>query len=233
MKLLAFETSGEACSVALYLDGEIAQRICYTPRRHGELVLEMAQGLLADAGIGLAALDALAFGQGPGSFTGVRIAAAVVQGAAFGAGLPAVPVSTLAAMAQGAFRRAASRQTLVALDARMDQVYWGAYRLDGAGCIGLDGDESVLAPDFVPPPRDGGWFGVGNGWQAHGARLRARLGDRLNGCDPDLVCEAQDIAQIAVGLFRQGGGVTAEAAMPVYLRDQVVSVEPPKRGIRS
>ena len=131
MKLLAIDTSGDACSAALFLDGVIEQRLDPTPRRHGELLLPMMQALLESAGIGLDALDAIAFGRGPGSFTGVRIAVAVAQGGAFGAGCPTVPVSTLAAMAVGEYRRTGRRRVLAALDARMGEVYWGVYERSG------------------------------------------------------------------------------------------------------
>ncbi|MBK1701231.1 tRNA (adenosine(37)-N6)-threonylcarbamoyltransferase complex dimerization subunit type 1 TsaB [Thiococcus pfennigii] len=221
MKLLAFDTSGEACSVALWCDGDVRQRLERVPRRHGELVLAMADGLLAEAGLRLAGLDALAFARGPGSFTGVRIATAVVQGAAFGADLPVVPVSTLAATARGAFRLHGAQRCLVAIDARMDQVYWGAYRLAAEGAIELEGDEAVLAPDAVPVPADAAWYGVGSGWQAYRAALHARLAGRLTGELAEVFCEAQDVAHLAADLFAREGGVAAEAALPVYLRDRV------------
>ncbi|MBK1732184.1 tRNA (adenosine(37)-N6)-threonylcarbamoyltransferase complex dimerization subunit type 1 TsaB [Thiococcus pfennigii] len=221
MKLLAFDTSGEACSVALWCDGDVRQRLERVPRRHGELVLAMADGLLAEAGLRLAGLDALAFARGPGSFTGVRIATAVVQGAAFGADLPVVPVSTLAATAHGAFRQQGVRRCLVAIDARMDQVYWGAYRLAADGAPELVGDEAVLAPEAVPVPADADWYGVGSGWQAHRAALHARLAGRLTGELAEVFCEAQDVAHLAADLFAREGGVAAEAALPVYLRDRV------------
>ncbi|AGA90850.1 universal bacterial protein YeaZ [Thioflavicoccus mobilis 8321] len=221
MKLLAFDTSGEACSVALWCDGDLRQRLQRVPRRHGELVLGMAEELLAEAGVRLAGLDALAFGRGPGSFTGVRIATAVVQGAAFGADLPVVPVSTLAATARGAFRLHGARHCLVAVDARMDQVYWGAYRIAAEGDARLEGEEAVLVPEAVPMPAGAGWHGVGSGWQAYREALHARLAGRLVGEFAEVVCEAQDVAHLAVGLFADGAGVAAEAAMPVYLRDRV------------
>ena len=152
MKLLAIDTSGDACSAALLLDGEIVQHAELAPRRHGELILPMMQGLLDQAGIALGALDALAFGRGPGSFTGVRIAAAVIQGAAFGAGLPVVPVSTLAALAQGQFRRGGQQRLLSALDARMNEVYWGGFTIGPDALATPCGAELVCPPGQAPLP---------------------------------------------------------------------------------
>jgi tRNA threonylcarbamoyladenosine biosynthesis protein TsaB len=223
MRLLAIDTSGEACSAALLTDSRVRQRLSRQPRRHGELILAMIEGLLAEAGLGLGHLDALAFGRGPGSFTGVRIATAVVQGLAFGADLPVVPVSTLAALAQGRFRSGGIGRTLVALDARMAEAYWGCYVVDEGGLARLQGEEEVNAPEVVRLPPDGGWHGVGNGWTAHGAVLRRRLGPRLESVSADPVCESWDIAVLAAADFTAGRWVAAESALPVYLRDRVTA----------
>lgn len=221
MKLLAFDTSGEACSVALMVAGETRQRLVRAPRRHGELVLEMAAALLTEDALKLSDLDALAFGRGPGSFTGIRIAAAVVQGAAFGAGLPVVPISTLAAIAQGAYRRHGLRRCLVAVDARMGQVYWGQYQIAKDGAARLEGDEAVLDPNAAPRPQDAGWHGIGDGWQAYGEALHRRLGMLMAGVTGGLVCEAQDVARLASDALAHGESVLADQAVPVYLRDRV------------
>ena len=135
MKLLAIDTSEDACSAALCVGDEILERFEIAPRRHTELILPMMDGLLAEAGLSLRGLDALAFARGPGSFTGIRIATSIVQGAALGAGLAVVPVSSLQALAQGARRLHGAGQVLSALDARMREVYWGAYRADDAGIM--------------------------------------------------------------------------------------------------
>lgn len=221
MKLLAIDTSGDACSAALLLDGEIVQHAELAPRRHGELILPMMQGLLDQAGIALGALDALAFGRGPGSFTGVRIAAAVIQGAAFGAGLPVVPVSTLAALAQGQFRRGGQQRLLSALDARMDEVYWGGFTIGPDALAAPCGEELVCPPGQAPLPEGDGWFGVGPGWSAYAETLVRHLGARLDGSHPDALCEARDIATLAAAGFAAGLAVPPEQALPVYLRDQV------------
>jgi tRNA threonylcarbamoyladenosine biosynthesis protein TsaB len=221
MKLIAIDTSGDACSAALFLDGAIEQRLEPTPRRHGELILSMLESLIESAGIGLGALDAIAFGRGPGSFTGVRIAVAVAQGVAFGAGRPTVPVSTLAALAQGEFRRTGQRRVLAALDARMGEVYWGAFAVGADGLVSPLGDERVTRPAAVPVPVGGDWCGVGSGWAAYGDTLAEGVGSGLLAVSPDAGCEARDIAVIAAAEVAAGRLVPAELARPVYLRDRV------------
>lgn len=226
MKLLAIETSGAACSAALLLDGALTQRLEQAPRRHAELVLEMMDGLLRAAGIRLAELDALAFGRGPGSFTGVRIATAVIQGAAFGAARPVVPVSTLAALAAGAKRRFAAERMLCALDARMGEVYWGRYRADPALLAAPCGEERVAPAEALPLPSGGGWYALGSAWSAYPG-LTERMGERLLRIEPDLAPEAQDIACLAAVEAAAGRTVAAHRALPVYLREHVAEK---KRG---
>jgi tRNA threonylcarbamoyladenosine biosynthesis protein TsaB len=224
MKILAIDTSGEACSAALLIGTEITQRLECQPRRHGELLLGMMEDLLAHAGMGLRQLDALAFGRGPGSFTGVRIAAAAVQGAAFGAELPVVPVSTLAALAQGCFRSWGCRQVLPALDARMGELYWGAYAADDAEIMRSAGVEEVTSAQRVSLPQVGRWCGVGRGWSGAGDLLSRRLGSRLGSVWPERSCESQDVATIAAAELAAGRFVPAEQALPIYLRDRVTAV---------
>lgn len=231
MKLLAIDTSGDTCSAALYLDGVVTQRLEVAPRRHAELILPMMQSLLDDAGIRLAALDAIAFGRGPGSFTGVRIAVAVAQGAAFGAGCPTVPVSTLAALAAGEHRRSGRRRILAALDARMGEVYWGAYAIGADGTPEPHGEEGVSPPGEVPLPAGGDWCGAGPGWAVHGEALARRLGGGLVAVSPDAVCVAWDIALIGAAQARRGVLVAPELARPVYLRDRVTAVAAVPAGV--
>lgn len=221
MRLLAIDTSGDACSAALLTETGLHQQLTPEPRRHADLILGMVAALLQEADLKLTELDALAFGRGPGSFTGVRIATAVIQGLAFGADLPVVPVSTLAGLAQGRHRRQGARRCLAALDARMGEVYWGRYALDGQGLMRLVGSEVVSTPEGVELPPDGGWEGVGSGWAAHGERLSQRLGERLIAVDPGALAEAQDLIPLAAAGFATGLAVAAELALPVYLRDQV------------
>ncbi|MGE5155108.1 MAG: tRNA (adenosine(37)-N6)-threonylcarbamoyltransferase complex dimerization subunit type 1 TsaB [Bdellovibrio bacteriovorus] len=221
MKLLGLDTSGEACSAALLADNVISQRLERAPRRHGELILPMAESLLAERGLRLSDLDAIAFSRGPGSFTGVRIAVAVAQGIAFGAGLDTVPVSTLAALAQGEHRRSGRRRILAALDARMGEVYWGCFELGPDGVMVPLGQELVCPPDRVPTPLGPGWWGVGPGWAVYTQVLRDRVGPGLDGSSGDAICEAQDLVRIAGTALLAGDRVSPELARPVYLRDQV------------
>ena len=221
MRLLAIDTAAESCSAALYLDGEIRERFAIQPQRQSELILPMMDGLLVEAGLRVADLDALAFGRGPGSFTGVRIATGVVQGAAFAADIPVVPVSTLVALAQGHLRETGHARVLAAFDARMSEVYWAACVPDASGTMRAIGDELIVPPAEVPLPDDGDWHGVGSGWGAYGAVIGGRLGDRVSRVRADAHCRAGDIARIAAVDFAAGHAVPAEQALPVYLRDQV------------
>jgi tRNA threonylcarbamoyladenosine biosynthesis protein TsaB len=147
MKLLAFDTATDICTVAVWMDGSVHER-CEIGRRHAERLLVMIDEALADAGATLKGMDAICFGRGPGSFTGLRICAGVAQGLAFGADLPVVAVSSLAATAQ----YAQSERVLAAFDARMQQVYWGAFVSGADGLVKLEGEEQVVAPSAVPLP---------------------------------------------------------------------------------
>lgn len=221
MRLLAIETAAENCSAALLVDGEVVVRCVVEPRGHARLILPMADELLAGAGLALADLDALAFGRGPGSFTGVRIAAGVVQGAALAADLPVVPVSTLAALAQQCADLHGSDRVAAALDARMGEVYWGAFVRGDDGLVVAAGAESVCPPEAVTLPEGGGWYGAGSGYAAHGAALSARLGAALGPIDGALLPRAEEVVRLAARDFAAGLAVAAELAQPVYLRDRV------------
>jgi tRNA threonylcarbamoyladenosine biosynthesis protein TsaB len=218
VKLLALDTSTDACSAALWLDGAVAERFMLTPRGHADHILAMCESLLAEAGLKLKDLDTLAFGRGPGAFTGVRIATGVVQGLAFGAGLPVVPVSSLAALAHAA----PADRVLAAMDARMGEVYWGAYRRDAGGIVRLVGEERVCPHQQVPMPEGTGWTGVGSGWDRYSAALLSRLGEAAAGWKPDCYPHAADTAVLGADGYRLGLAVAPELALPVYLRDEVV-----------
>lgn len=218
MRLLALDTATEACTVGLDIDGRILERF-EQRSQHSEHLLPMIDALLAEAGVSLRQLDAIAFGRGPGSFTGLRIGAGVAQGLAFGADLPVVPVSSLAILAQGQ----AGARILAAFDARMRQVYWGAYRRGPAGLVELDGAEAVLAPEAVPIPAEGGWIGAGPGWDAHGEALAVRLADRLAARRRQQYPHARDLLVLAAAALHAGGGCAAEQALPVYVRDEVAA----------
>jgi tRNA threonylcarbamoyladenosine biosynthesis protein TsaB len=223
MKLLAIDTSAEACSAALWQDGELSDRFLVQPRGHSASILAMMQGLLEEAGLRPVDLDALAFGRGPGSFTGVRIATGVIQGVAYAVGLPVVPVSNLAALAQRHFRESGARRVLPAFDARMQEVYWGAYEVDDQGLVRLKGEEQVGSPERVSLPEGSGWHGVGSGWMSYGEVLARRMGQSLAEVHPRQLCHALDIARLGVAGFAAGRAVSAGEALPIYLRDRVAT----------
>ena len=217
MNLLALETATEACSAALAVDGDIRERFEVVPRGHSQLLLPMVDELMAEAGLSIGQVDAVAFGRGPGAFTGLRIAVGVTQGIAFGAGLPVVPVSTLAALAQGC----ESDKALAAIDARMDEVYWGAYLRNSAGQMVLCGEECVLPAVEVPLPEGDEWVGLGTGWGSYNTILTKRCGDQLSGWNGESLPHAADVARLGIAGFNAGEATSAEQAIPVYLRDQV------------
>jgi tRNA threonylcarbamoyladenosine biosynthesis protein TsaB len=221
MKLLALDTATEACSAALWLDGEIISRYALAPREHAHRIIPMMDELLEEAGIALRQLDAIAFGRGPGSFTGVRIAASVTQGAAFGAGLPVIPVSTLAALAQAAIEEQGAERILPAIDARMQEVYWAEYRRDEHGLAELVDEELVIPPDQVPVPEASGYTGIGSGWQTYAEELGQRLEGRIARTLPDALPQARHVARLAAAYHERGVSLAAHQALPVYLRDQV------------
>ena len=220
MKLLAIDTTEDTCSAALSIDDALIERFELAPRRHSELILPMMDALLAEAGIPLSALDALAFARGPGGFTGVRIAASIVQGAAFGADLPVVPVSSLQALAHGCAMAHDAEAVLAALDARMGEVYWGVFRRGTGEIMRAVADELVCEPSAVPVPEGGGWSAAGSGWRTYANELAARCAVP-SAVYADARVHADAVAQLAVVLFAEGHAVAAEQALPVYLRDQV------------
>ena len=224
MRVLALETATEACSVALWLDGAIIERHEIAPRGHADRVLAMMEAVLAEGGVALRDLDGIGFGRGPGAFTGVRIAAGVAQGSAFGADLPVAPVSTLAALARGVLVEDTTERVLAAIDARKGEVYWGAYQRAGDGTVISSVEECVVSPEQVPIPDGAGWFGAGTGWGAYHVALSERLGDRLVGWEDDRLPRARDVAALAAERLALGEGLPAEAAAPVYLRDRVAEV---------
>ncbi len=221
MKLLALDTATEACSAALLIDGEWRERYVVAPRGHARLLLPMLDELLDEADLKPVQLDAIAFGRGPGSFTGVRIATSVAQGIAFAAELPVLPVSTLAALACAALQATTEKRILAAIDARMGEIYWAAYARDATALPQLLGEELVAAALSVQVALDVPWYGVGSGWAAYEEELRAQFGAALSGLDNQALPHAAQIAQLAARDFAAGLAVSAEQALPVYLRNQV------------
>jgi tRNA threonylcarbamoyladenosine biosynthesis protein TsaB len=230
MRLLALDTSTEACSAALLLDDDLRLRFQLTERSHAELILPMIDGLLAEAGLRAKDLDGLAFGRGPGAFTGLRIAAGIAQGLAIGAGLKVVPVSSLAAVAWQV-EATDGEQVLVCNDARMGEIYWAAFQPDPAGgAPTLSGEERVTPPDRIPVPASVK-HAAGNAFARHPS-LRERLqaaGLRLH---DGLYPRADAIARIGAQLLAAGEGVDPELALPTYVRDDVARPsQPPVTGM--
>ncbi len=217
---LALDTATGACSVALLHEGRLSSHYEVIPRLHAQRLLPMIQALLADAGVALSAVDAIAFGRGPGAFTGVRIAVGVVQGLAFALERPVLPVSNLAVLAQRAHREFGATQVAAAIDARMDEVYWGCYRLQ-QGEMCLLGREAVLPPEQAVLPRaaEGAWFAAGTGWGSYASRLPELHGGTAAGLLP----HAEDLLQLAQVAWQRGEALAAELAQPVYLRDNVAT----------
>ena len=219
MKLLALETATDACSAAVLIDDRVIQRYQRAPRGHADLILPMLDAVLAEAGLSLRQLDALAVGRGPGAFTGVRIAIAVAQGIAFAVDLPVAPISTLAAIAWETHRRQGVDLIAAALDARLEEVYWGTYRATADGGMLLLGEERVCPPAQALLPEAGDWYGAGNGWALYTDRLsRPEVKSGWSDQGPS----AEAVARLGALAYRQGRLVGAEQVLPVYLRDEVV-----------
>jgi tRNA threonylcarbamoyladenosine biosynthesis protein TsaB len=216
VNILALETSTEACSVAIWQDGAVLERLEHG-RQHSERILAMVQEVLDEAGTALARMDALAFGRGPGSFTGLRIGAGVAQGLAFGANIPVVPVSSLAALAQGL----SAAQVLAVIDARMGQVYWGMCRRDADGFMRPVSPERVSAPAEVMLPDNDDWIGAGSGWDVYSEILLPRLRGSVSAWEPQRSPQARHVAELGAAGLRAGEAVSAELALPVYVRDDV------------
>lgn len=219
MNLLALETATDCCSVALLTAAGVLEDHRLAPRQHAALILPMIEGLLAQAGLRRHALDAIAFGRGPGAFTGLRIAAGVAQGLALGLDRPVLPVSTLAAVAQAG----GAGRTLAVLDARLGEVYFGYYTRGEDGLVVADAADALAPPDAVSLPADPAWrgAGVGPGWGAHRQALGARLGHCIEVVDADVQPRAGGLARLAEAAWRRGEAVSAEWALPAYLRDRV------------
>ena len=229
MKLLAFETATEACSVALYLDGEIVERHEVAPRLHAEYALPWAEALLADAGIKRSQLDAIALSRGPGAFTGVRLAIAIAQGIALALNKPVVAVSTLQTIAM----QSPGGRILAAIDARMGEVYVGAFERRGDELVGLS-TEIVCAPQAVTLPDDlGGWNAVGTGFSALEGALAAHLGDQLSSIDASALPHAGDLARLAAAAYARGEAIAPERIEPAYLRNNVALTLEEQRALRA
>lgn len=221
MNLLAIETATEACSVALAAGRGVHARHLEIPRAHGDRLLGMIEELFAEAGLERGDLEGLALGRGPGGFTSLRIGTGVVQGIAYGLGLQVVPVSTLATLAQGAYRSHGAQRVIAAIDARMGEIYCGTFRLGKDGLMQAVGPEAVMSPEAFVGPADEGWYGAGTGWVTHGEVLAARCGEALVAAPVHHLPDARDLLELARVAWTRGEAVPPEQAVPVYLRDRV------------
>lgn len=224
-RLLALDTSTEACSCALWLDGRVEEEFAVIPRQHAQRMLPMIDALLAANRLSLQELDTIAWGRGPGSFTGLRIAAGITQGLAFASGLPVVSVSTLAALALQHHLLHGSTRVFACIDARIDELYWGCFVIH-EGLPVLTGDEGLCAPDALPVEllqlqfEDGAMPAAGSGL-VYADRFAAPLRARLVEQRPDLLPHAAAIARLAATDFAAGLAHAAHEAQPLYLRDKV------------
>ena len=220
--ILALDTSTPACSVALLVDGVMMEDFRLAPRKHNELILPMVDQMLTQAQLGLSDLDAIAFARGPGSFTGLRIAAGVVQGLAYGADLPVIPVSTLAALALDGFNQTGESHWLAALDARMGEIYVGGYQLVKEGnslIINTRFEEKVVKPEQLSQ-FELAYQGIGSGW-CYQQELLSLLPNEVKHLMVDAAPKASCIAQLAELAWQKGNTIAAHEAVPTYLRDEI------------
>ena len=217
INLLALDTSSKACSVALVQNDKIHQVIELAERQQSKQILSQIQQLLQEAGLVLDQLQALAFACGPGSFTGIRLGASVIQGLAFGASLPVVPISTLQVIAQSAYLEFDVQQAAVAINAYGGKIYWGTYRLAEAGQMVAVSADTLCSPQEVILPNTDNeeWMGVGEGWALYKDILTERL--EIQTIYDQLYPQAKYLASLALMDFMMGKFVHAEEALPVYL----------------
>jgi len=227
VNIIAIESSTQQCSVALRCGDETRQLISDRPREHAEQILPMIESLLNDADLSRKQIDQVVFGQGPGSFTGVRVACSVAQGLGYGLDIPVLPVSSLAALAQAAITEKlsteATQRVIVAQDARLTEIYVGIYEFNDSSLKEITA-EQVIAPEtlddhFQLSGTD--WIAAGNGWEVYEEQLKEVIATRVNcqlpACRPD----ASALLELAAGAAYRDRAVSADQAQPVYVRDQV------------
>ena len=220
MNLLAIETSSEFCSVAAARGEGVFSLHEPAGQRHGELLIPMIDAVLSEAQLALEELEGIAYGSGPGSFTGLRISCGVTQGLALARGIPVVGIGTLLALADAAAEEAKHDRVIACIDARMGEVYHAAYRRERGQW------QEVFAPGLykpgeVPAMQEDGWLGCGSGFAAHGESLKSCYGEALVGLRPDVQATARTVLKLAMPVFAAGKGEDAATATPVYIRDKV------------
>ena len=216
MLILALEASGDTASCALWHDGVVCERVCAAGVPSSTTLLPAVAALLGEAGFALGAVEAVAFGAGPGSFTGVRVACALAQGIAYALGVPVLPISTLAAMALGS---GASGKVLAVLDARMQEVYFECFAIESGELVSLDAPGVAPAAGVALPAAGDVWTVCGNALAAS-PLLRERIGERAI-LLPDVGPTAAAISRLGARMFVAGGGIAAQLAAPTYVRDRV------------
>lgn len=229
MNLLAIDTVTEMASIALLSNDDVLVDEAFVPQQHTNVILPMIQKQMALAGLSFKQLDAIAFSRGPGSFTGLRICASVTQGLAIAHDLPVIPVSSLAILAQGAYREDSSKSHVVAcLDARREEVYWGCFS-EQAGLMMLLGEEVVIAPESVRLEEGRVWHGVGSGFKSYETELASNPRVNLTSTEPQRLPLAQDAIEHAKNAWLKKEVVDASMAIPTYLRDSIAT--PPKNKV--
>ncbi len=221
MNILAVDTSSEVSGLALLTENDLFLRIAHAGRTHSREILPSIDGLLTEANLAVTDLDVLVFANGPGSFTGIRITVGVVQGLAYSLGIPVVPVSNLACLAQQAYRVRGTQRSLVAITARKDELFHGAYEVID-GVVQLIGAEGLHKASEFPPPTEAVWHGVGDGWVMKDDIERA-MGMGVASVMMDLSPHPSDMLTLCRPRYAQTGGVDAGSAQPQYLREQVAS----------
>lgn len=221
MKILAIDTSTEACSAALYIDGELIERYLVAPRKHIELLKPMVDEVMKAAEVDVSELTGLAFGAGPGSFAGLRVACAFVQGMGAGLEIPVVPVSTLKAMAQQVLETHADRTVLVMLDAKMKEVYWGVYRLEDKEVVTVLPEQVTKIdeiPNFTGIVGLANIIGAGDGWNVTPNWVEALKPEFI---EKNVYPRAGEIALLSIDDFENGMALDADQVSPIYLRNNI------------
>jgi len=221
VKILALETSTEFCSVALNLDGEVSGKEILAGRNHSEMILAMVQEMLAEAGLALQQIDGIAFGAGPGSFTGLRIACGVAQGLAFAADLPVAAIGTLEAVAQ----QIDQRKVIVALDARMSEIYHAAFEKITGQSWEMISPPALCPPQHAPLVSGNEWHGCGSGFDVYHDILTMQYRTNIRQIHSGLHPRAHEMAQLALPKFRDGAYTDAALAAPLYIRNKVALKE--------
>ena len=225
MKILAIETATEACSAAISINDTCIYRYEIAPRKHSELILPMIDSLLNEANIKINSFDGIAFGRGPGAFTGVRIAISVAQGLACPHDIPLIPISTLAALAQQYSKE--NNYIATAIDARMNEIYWGLYKKSNKNIMKAIIKEKVCLPQNITSPSKNNWLGVGSGWQNYSEEIKSKFKSNIIGIKNDTYPDAKSILELAKIDYQESKFISPEKASPVYLRDNVATK---KRG---